>query len=55
MKIKKIFSRIHNLCDSLRGQVPLNEYILKEGEIKFEFKMYTKSKNVETKTNKERK
>lgn len=23
----KIFSRIHNLCDSLRGQAPLNEYI----------------------------
>lgn len=27
---QKIFSRIHNLCDSLRGQVPLNEHINKE-------------------------
>ena len=36
----KIFSRIHNLCDSLRGQVPLNEYINRRGERKFEFKLY---------------
>ena len=29
----KIFSKINNLCDSLRGQVPLNEYINREEKI----------------------
>lgn len=42
----KIFSTIHNLCDSLRGQVPLNEYINKERRKKLNLNFMKKTKKL---------
>lgn len=52
--IVKVFSRINNLCDTLRGQVPLNVYIWK-GDNKFEIKLYFETKKIYFKKSKKRK